>query len=75
MNGFNNNISIQMVFSDQLKTKLSKAFLSMTNTRLWGERISKFGITKFAKNSTDEYYVVKELKESVKNVGIGVRYY
>ncbi|KAG8261875.1 hypothetical protein J6590_064731 [Homalodisca vitripennis] len=39
----------------ELKNKLSTALLKLTDTRLWGERISKFGITGFKKNNIDEY--------------------
>uniref|UniRef100_A0A1B6KMP1 Uncharacterized protein n=1 Tax=Graphocephala atropunctata TaxID=36148 RepID=A0A1B6KMP1_9HEMI len=59
----------------ELKSKLSAAFLKLTGTRLWGERISKFGVIEFRKNNIDEYERVRDLKESVKNVGIGIQYY
>uniref|UniRef100_A0A1B6EHE6 Solute-binding protein family 3/N-terminal domain-containing protein n=1 Tax=Cuerna arida TaxID=1464854 RepID=A0A1B6EHE6_9HEMI len=59
----------------ELKSKLSSALLKLTDTRLWGERISKFGVTAFKKNNIDEYELVRDLKEAVQNVGIGIRYY
>ncbi|PSN53295.1 hypothetical protein C0J52_04658 [Blattella germanica] len=57
------------------KTKITQAILKMPETRLWGSRLKKFGIIKFVSNSQEAYDKEKEIRDAVKNVSLGPRYY
>ena len=47
----------------------------MPHTRLWGSRLKKFGILKFVSNCEDAYEKEREIKEAVKGISVGPRYY
>lgn len=63
------------LFSGEMKRQITKALMKISDTRLWGERIAKFGILHFAPNSRDAYQVERDIQEAVKNTGLGIRYY
>lgn len=58
-----------------MKRKMAEALLRSTQTRLWGERLAKFGIVKFAPNNINLYNSQREIGEVVKDTGLGIRYY
>ena len=61
--------------SGNFKKQLEEAFLKMPHTRLWGSRLKKFGILKFVSNCEDAYEKEREIKEAVKGISVGPRYY
>ncbi|RZF47781.1 hypothetical protein LSTR_LSTR006045 [Laodelphax striatellus] len=68
-------IVINSRLPDDIKTKITEAFMAMPRTRLWGERLLKFGVVDFATNSMDNYSSATDIVENAKNNVIGVRYY
>lgn len=68
-------IVVNSRLSDEMKRKMADALIRSTQTRLWGERLAKFGIIKFAPNHIDRYSTQREIDDAVKNTGLGIRYY
>uniref|UniRef100_A0A1B6E2R6 Solute-binding protein family 3/N-terminal domain-containing protein n=1 Tax=Clastoptera arizonana TaxID=38151 RepID=A0A1B6E2R6_9HEMI len=68
-------ILVNSRMNDELKQKIQNAFLKISDTRLWGERIDKFGISHFTANYKDVYQIERDIQEAVKNTGLGIRYY
>lgn len=68
-------IVVNSRLSDDMKRKMAEALMKSTQTRLWGERLGKFGIIKFAPNNIDCYNSHREIDEVVKDTGLGIRYY
>lgn len=57
------------------KENILQALLKMPGTRLWGSRLKKFGIMKFVPNSPDDYQEERQIREAVKDMSLGMRYY
>ena len=54
---------------------MAEALMRSNQTRLWGERLAKFGIIKFAPNHIGLYNSQRDISEAVKDTGLGIRYY
>lgn len=68
-------IVVNTRLSSAMKEKIVQALLKMHTCRLWGERLSHFGILKMVSNSEDAYMKERELRNSIKNTSMGVTYY
>lgn len=68
-------IVVNSRLSDEMKKKMAEALMRSNQTRLWGERLAKFGIIKFAPNHIGLYNSQRDISEAVKDTGLGIRYY
>ncbi|KAE8737663.1 hypothetical protein FOCC_FOCC016871 [Frankliniella occidentalis] len=68
-------IVVNSRLSATMKEKITQALLKMHNCRLWGERLSNFGISKLVPNNENVYEKERELRSSIQNTSVSVTYY
>ncbi|XP_068085021.1 probable phosphite transport system-binding protein PtxB [Anabrus simplex] len=68
-------IVINSRLKDDMKKKLTQAFMKISDNKLWSSQLKKYGLSKFVPNCLEVYEMERDIQSAVKNMHLGPRYY